>query len=354
MKELYGVPLKKQEITKRVGDMSQLADARLCELESGRGRGVRAVELKTGSGLNATILPDRGMDIAWAEYKGVPLAYISKAGVCSPWLFEEPGFGFMRNFTCGLLTTCGIANMGAVCTDQGKDYGLHGRISNIPAEDIGISKEWEGDDYVIRIRGKVRESAMFGENFTLTREISTKLGDTKITLHDTIENCSFQRQPYMILYHYNFGFPLVSATTKVYHSEGVVSPRDETARSGFDSYDTLQTPVPGFSEHCFNISMKDNRDDMLYACLFNRELNMGAYIRYRKNDLDYLNEWKQMGEGDYVFGWEPSNCLPEGREKARSNNRLPYLEPGETREYRFEIGVLENAGELAALGVKKP
>ena len=38
---------------------------------------------------------------------------------------------------------------------------------------------------------------------------------------------------------------------------------------------------------------------------------------------------------------EPANCLVEGRDKDRQRGLLQFLEPGESREYMLEIGVLD-------------
>ena len=130
---VYGKQLTKRELLKRVGDISQLAGARECTLESGKSRGVSVVDVKTGSGLNFTILPDRGMDIAWADYKGIALGFISKTGIVAPSYYEPNGNDFLRGFYGGLLTTCGLTYMGTACVDNGKSLGLHGRASNTPA-----------------------------------------------------------------------------------------------------------------------------------------------------------------------------------------------------------------------------
>ncbi|MEG2882882.1 MAG: DUF4432 family protein, partial [Christensenella sp.] len=82
--ELFGKRVTKEELTKRVGDMSQIADAREGVLSAGKADGVRVIDVKTGGGFSFSILPSRGMDIAWADYKGIPVAYIGKSGVVSP------------------------------------------------------------------------------------------------------------------------------------------------------------------------------------------------------------------------------------------------------------------------------
>ena len=147
--KLYGKELTKRELLQYVGDVSQIADAREGVMTAGKSDGVR-------SGLEFTVLPTRGMDISWASYQGKALSFVSKAGVGHPAYFEKDGFGFLRNFFCGLLTTCGLTYFGAPCVDNGEELGLHGRISNIPAKDVCVEKFWDGDDYIIRIRGQVR------------------------------------------------------------------------------------------------------------------------------------------------------------------------------------------------------
>ena len=102
---------------------------------------------------------------------------LSGTGITSPAYYEEPGLGWLRSFFVGLLTTCGITNAGAPSTDQGRAFGLHGRVSNAGAEDLAIDQEWEGDEYLLRLKGRMREVfPLVGENMTLTRRIETRLG----------------------------------------------------------------------------------------------------------------------------------------------------------------------------------
>ena len=151
MTELYGRPVSRASLSRRVGAMSQIAGARASVLASGLARGVEAVDVKTGTGFEFTVLPGRGLDIAWASYRGMPLSYIGKTGVVAPAYFTERGAtGFLRNFFAGLMTTAGLSNTGGPVEVDGAEFGLHGRISNIPAEDVGVTQQWVGDDYQIR------------------------------------------------------------------------------------------------------------------------------------------------------------------------------------------------------------
>ncbi len=340
---LFSQELSKIDFLKRVGDISQIAGAKMYELKGGKANGVRAVDIKTGR-FRFTVLLDRGMDIAWADYMGIPFSYISKVGICSPAFFEKDGLGFLRSFAGGLLTTCGLTYMGAPCNDMGEELGLHGRVSNIPADDVSVYAEWEGEEYLIKVRGKMRESRMFGENITLTREITTKLGSKSFSINDTVENLGFNEQPLMILYHFNFGYPIVDKNTILIQPETSVTPRDDESKKRIGRYNRFDAPKHNFKEQVFYHDMKPDTKGFVGACLFNEmmgEKGLGVYIRYKKHQLKHMVEWKQTGEGDYVVGLEPGTWYPEGRKKARELGQLDRLLPGEARNFQIEVGATE-------------
>src|SRR5215207_5289858 len=70
--------------------------------------GMRIIDAYSVSGLHFTILPDRGFDIWAADYKGIPLTWISQG---SP---HQPDFGqsWLRQFNGGLMVTAGLMNVG--------------------------------------------------------------------------------------------------------------------------------------------------------------------------------------------------------------------------------------------------
>lgn len=349
---LFGKEFTRNELMKRIGDISQVAGAKQVELKSGKAKGVSAIDVKTGTGFQFTVLPDRGMNIAWAEYKGIPLAFISKTGIVSPAFYEPEGVEWLRSFFAGLLTTCGLTHFGAPCVDQGESLGLHGRISNIPADDVNICNEWQGNDFIIKVTGNVKQSKVFGENLVLKREITAKLGENKLMIKDMVENCGFDEQPLMILYHCNFGYPIVSEKSRLITPKGTVIPKDEESKKGIESCYVFQEPTHQYKEQVFYHSLESNSEGITYGCLFNEELGtngMGAYVKFNKNQLPYFIEWKQMGEGDYVVGMEPASWLGEGRAEARKRGELQFIAPGEIREFDLEIGVVESKEDIQSL-----
>ena len=202
---------EKREILKYIGDFSQLFGVRECVLKGGRADGVRAIDVKNGSGLEFTVLPDRCMDIANLSFKGVNFSYLSKTGISSPAYYEPEGDEFLRNFYAGFMTTCGLRNIGAACVDDGERLTLHGRISSIPAEQVSATTQWISNEAVMRVSGSMRESKVFGENLILSREIIVKYSENIIYINDTIENLGFRDEPFMLLYHCNLGYPLLSS-----------------------------------------------------------------------------------------------------------------------------------------------
>ncbi len=334
MANLFGKEYTKSELRKRVGDISQLGGAQEFTYTSGKANGTKAIEVKNGSGLRFVILPGRGMDIAYAEFQGIPFSYISKTGIVEAAHYDEPDF--LRSFTAGLLTTCGLTYMGAPCEDQGQKLGAHGRIANLPAFDVGIVQEWREDDYVIEVRGKVREAAVFEENMVLTRTITTKFGDNRIYIHDEIENEGFTETPLMVLYHMNFGFPLISSSTVLSTNCENARPRDEVAKPGMDTSCNFSEPVLNYQEQVF---YRDAVEDS-FAKLENPDLGLAVKVEFSGDELPYLVEWKQMGEQEYVVGLEPATYPPDGRAAARQRGELLCLKPQEIRTHNLVVEVI--------------
>ncbi len=335
MFKIFGETLCKQELRARVGDMSQVAGALPITYEDGKARGTRAVEVRNGSGLRFVVMLDRGMDISYAEYKGVPFSYISKTGVVSPSYYDEKDF--LRSFTAGLLTTCGLTYMGGACVDEGQELGLHGRIGNIPAYDVSVKQEWVADDFVISVSGKLREASVFGANMVLTRTITTKLGDDHIYIQDKVENEGFAKSPFMLLYHMNFGYPLLSEHTVLETNCINCRPQGEVAAKGMGEECEFTAPIKDYAEQVFH------RDTVAesYAELTNPKLGMAAGVSFCGDQLPYFVEWKQVGEQEYVVGLEPATYPPLGRAVARARGELEFMEPGEVRHFDLTVSVRE-------------
>ena len=339
-------------VGKYVGDLSQLAGVKRFTFAEGKAKGVEAFEVRTGGGLNYTVLADRCLDIAWAEYRGVPFGYIANAGVVAPAYFDPSGANYLNSFTAGLLSTCGLTYLGAPCRDGDEELGLHGRIGNTPAGEIGAAVEWPAKDPRVVIAGKVRESRLFGADLILSRNIESPLGQNKIRITDRVRNAGFEPQPLMFLYHVNLGYPLLQENSELIAPVKSVVPRDAAAQPGLSAHLRMEPPRKGYAEQVFYLDLAADADGMTSVALVNMELGFGVYERFNLRQLPRFIQWKQMGEGFYVLGLEPGNCYVEGRAKERQRGTLQSIEPGETREFSLEIGVLEGKEEIEAFRAK--
>ena len=345
---VFGKTLSKREFLERFAHPSQFAGAIPCILDYGKATGLKAVRVYTGAGLDFTILPTRGMDIAWATFNGKSLGFLSKTGPVHPRYYESKGLEWLRTFFGGLLTTCGLTYMGAPCIDEGEELGLHGRITNIEAEDISIEQEWQDDEYIISVKGKVAEVKFFGVNLQLTRKITVIAGQNIIKIDDTIENLGFKEEPLMVLYHFNFGYPLLSETAKLYASGNKVIPRDEEAKSnrGVEEYNVFQPPTKDYKEKVFFLDLKADKNGMTKIVLINEAMGIGIYEKFNKNQLPKFTEWKMMGQSEYVLGLEPGTAVPNGRKWVREQGELMLIQPGEVKTFSIELGVLENKAQF--------
>ncbi|MHB1348217.1 MAG: aldose 1-epimerase family protein [Candidatus Humimicrobiaceae bacterium] len=351
--KLYGQDLSKSELLKRVGDISQLGGAKVYELTDGASRGIRAADIRTPSGIDMTVLIDRAMDISNLYYRNIPLAWKSTVKDISGAYYDNKGTNWLRIFFGGLLTTCGLSSAGGPSSDSGEDFGLHGRITSLPAELVSLGNRWEDDDLIVEIVGKIRESRVFGEKLEITRKISCSFTKPEITVEDAIENIGFEKTPLMVLYHINIGYPLLDRNSELIEPESEVTPYSDESKKGFEVFNKFDSPVHGFKEQVFFHDIKADSEGKCNAALINESFNngngLGLSLSFNKDNLNYLVQWKQIGEGEYVCGMEPANCKIFGRAEERKAGRLQFIEPGEIKKYKLEFKILSSNDEIARL-----
>ncbi len=337
----------RSEVLRRVGNVSQLAGTRHTVLAEGRAKGIAAIDFDTGAGLRFIVLPDRGLDISAAGYRGTNLVYQTPNGEVHPAFYEPEGLGWLRTFFGGLLTTCGLTYLGAPGRDGDEDLGLHGRYAATPARRVCDRSRWEGDDYVLEVSGVMEECRLFGDKLRLTRTITTRAGAKSLAIHDVVENFGHRPSPFTILYHINFGFPLLDAGSRAIVAAAESTPYDARSAEGMPDMLAFSDPVPLYEEQNFSHRMGIDAEGWTCAALINPTLHggLGVYIKFDGRALPYLNEWKMMGEGDYVAALEPCNAPCENRGSLRAKDLLPYLAAGAAQELRVEIGVLEGEAE---------
>jgi hypothetical protein len=341
MPTLFGTQLTIHELKDRIGDLSQVAGIRPLTLSAGKEEGVRAAEVRTGSGLRYLISLDRGMDISLADYRGIPLAWRSVHGDVHPSYYNPEGTGWIDSFPGGLMTGCGMTSVGSPSVDDGEQLGLHGRLSHIPAVQTTMRTIEQSDATVFDVSGEIRETSLFKYDLLLRRSIRSALGESVIHISDTVVNQGHSIAPLMMLYHINIGWPLLSPDATLFLNSRETVPRDEAARKGLSGFRTFTEPQPVYEEQVFYHDPVPDSESYAHVMLVNRRLELAMHVRYRTRELHRLVQWKMLRKGFYVLGIEPANCRAEGRAKERERGTLRFLQPGETTGFDVTIGIYE-------------
>ncbi len=312
-----------------IGNNSQLFDVRQYTLTDGRANGTRAISIWNGGGLSFTLLPDRCLDIAEVRYNGNNMSYITPSGIVNPAYFDPHGTSWLRSFGGGFLTTCGLQNIGTA--DGTEDLTMHGRIANIPSENLSV--DLAPDGLSVTVRGTVREAVLFGCKLSLRREYRCAYGEDKISFTDVITNEGFERVPVSALYHMNIGYPLLSEKAKLVIPSAEITARDDHAAEHLGEWSKLLAPQHGFREMCYYHRLEENS----YG-IDNPSIGTSMRISFESDGmLDRLVQWRMLGEGEYVMGLEAASCTLEGRADAVKNGSQKYLDPEQSFTNRFCI-----------------
>src|SRR3712207_1404049 len=343
MPEIWDKNYRREDLLRCVGRLEQVAGVRLVTLGDGTERGVRVLEFRTGTGFAFDVVVDRAFDVGRCEISGRPLSWLSGVGFAGPWYYEPEGLGFFRTFGGGLLTTCGLEPTLFMAEDTAEQYhyppketeshGLHGRVSNLPARLVGYGERWEGDECVLWAEGEVRQAAVFGENLVLRRCVEARVGESRLGIHDRVENAGFEPTPHMYLYHVNVGWPVVVEGAELLAPAGAVSPRGDYPAEG---YGRFHVPEAGYVERVFEHDLAAEGDGTVPVGIANRGAGLGLYQLYNRDQLPHHFVWRMLGEGTYVVGVEPSTNRTAGWLDARERGELVELSP-RSEEHTSEL-----------------
>ncbi|RMG01297.1 MAG: DUF4432 family protein, partial [Planctomycetota bacterium] len=195
-------------------DKAEIAKSRL---RGGLSDGVEVVGLDNGR-MQLTILPTRGMGIWQAVVDNLRLGWQAPTrGPVHPAyvpIWDPSGLGWLDGFD-ELVVRCGLESNGApeFHPNGTLRYPLHGKIANRPAHKVVA--EVDEDAGTLAVVGEVDETRLFFTKLRLSTRIETRVGSTSFTITDTVENLSAEPTDMELLYHINFGTPLLKSPTSV-------------------------------------------------------------------------------------------------------------------------------------------
>lgn len=322
-------------------------------LKGGLRENVAAVRVDNGT-LAFELLATRGMGIWKAWIGDEEIGWQSPiAGPVHPSfvpLAEPSGLGWLDGFD-ELLVRCGLESNGAPeFNDQGKlVYGLHGRIANRPAERVEIEIDNESGE--LKVTGDVTETRFLFRRLRLRSATSTRVGETVIRIRDELINESDQPTTVQMLYHVNFGTPLLETGSRFVAPVAELAPRDPRAAEGLDQWSTYGDAEAGYAEQVYFMKLATDADGRSFAALRNAAGTRAVLLRFSTDQLPCFTLWKNTaGRADgYVTGLEPGTNFPNVKSYEQQQNRVVSLEPGQTYPIDLEMEVVADANRVAEL-----
>ena len=324
-------------------------------LHGGKQEGVDIVTIDNGR-LTIVVVPTRGMSILGVTMGSLRLGWDSPVReVVHPAhinLHDRGGLGWLDGFN-EWLVRCGLEFAGHPGTDTFKDntgadaeqvLTLHGKIGNIPASEVKVWIDKE-PPYEIHLQGRVNERSFNGAALELDTEIATQPGSNRFRLNDGITNRGAQPQEYEIIYHANFGRPILEAGASMVVPLRRLQPMSAAAKLNLNRFDQFSGPTAGQKENVFLIEPLSDADGDTTILIQNADKTLGCSMHYSVDLLPLLTVWKNLAaeRSGYVVGIEPGTNYPFNRRLERKAGRLKKLGPGATRKFELTYTLLDDA-----------
>lgn len=320
-------------------------------LRGGLCDGVDVLQVDNGVLTFATLLT-RGMGLWRMEVGGETIGWKSPVrGPVHPKfvpLTEPSGLGWLDGFD-ELLVRCGLESNGAPeFNDSGQlIYPLHGRIANKPAHKVTVSADSESGE--ITVTGVVEETRFHFLKLRLTATYITRPGDESLRVQDCVENFSGSDAEMQMLYHINFGEPLLDAGARFVAPVKAVAPRNEHAAAGIATWNEYAAAKPGYSEEVYFMELLGDEDGGTRALLKNAQGDRGVSVRCNTQQLPCFTLWKNTisSPDGYVTGLEPGTNFPNPRSFEGQQKRTVSLASGQSAQFDLTLEIHQRAEQVA-------
>jgi hypothetical protein len=318
-------------------------------LHGGKQDGVDLIVIDNGR-MTITLVPTRGMGILRVVSGDLRLGWDSPVHeVVHPKyvnLEARGGLGWLEGFN-EWMARCGLEWAGHPGQDRfvnnlgeqaEMNLTLHGKVENIPASEVEVIVEREPRPR-IRVRGRVDERAFYGPKLELWTEVWTEPGSTSLHIEDALTNRGAFEQEFQVLYHTNYGPPLLGAGARFSAAIQRVTPFNAHAAEDVATYAEYQGPVRGFIEQVYDLHPYADADGRSLLMLRNAAGDRAVSMGFAVAELPYVTLWKNLTalEEGYVTGLEPGTGFPATRRLEREAGRVPKLKPGEARRFAIDV-----------------
>jgi hypothetical protein len=209
----------------------------------------------------------------------------------------------------------------------------------------------------------VHEQAFYGPKLELDTEISTLPGSSVFRIDDHVVNHEAFAQEFELLYHCNFGPPLLEKGSQVIAATRSIAPFNEHAAEGLANWNTYDGPTRGFIEQVYCLEPLADTEGHAFVMLENAAQDRAVSMRWKPDELPHLTVWKNTAavEDGYVTGLEPGTNFAYNRRVERLAGRVPKLAPQQERRFTIDVGihigkteVAGKAAEIAKLQSSQP
>ena len=320
-------------------------------LQGGLRAGVLLVELVAGD-TRLFVLPDRGLGI-WKMCAGqVELGWQSPVqGPVHPSFVrvDEPsGLGWLAGFD-ELVCRCGLISNGAPDFDASGRlaHGLHGRIANLPATSLEVALDDTAG--TISLTGSVHETRFLQHSLRMTTTLTLRADRPSVAWTDRVENVSQRPAEIQMLYHCNFGPPLLGEGAELVAAVEELAPRDGAAVGDVLSWNRYAAPQAGRGEQVHFCQIRPDDEGMATAMLVAPSGDQAARLSWHASTLPCFTLWKNQGglADGYVTGLEPGTNYPNPRSFESEQHRVVPLAAGESVEFSLQLEHLAGSAVAA-------
>jgi hypothetical protein len=319
-------------------------------LHGGRQEGVQVIEVDNGA-MTFTVVPTRGFEVWKANAGTLRLGWDSPVhDIIHPSyirLTDNGGQGWVAGFG-GLMARGGLASFGSPVQDGDQQLTLHGHVDYIPASYVSV--RYEAGRLILR--GVVDDFQSFNQQLRLISEISAPIGKPQIQFDDQVTNMSDAPQEIELLYHTNFGTPILGAGAEFVAPVKQVAPMTPaSAAGGMEDWNRYSGPhASGYAAKVFNMQLYADARGETKAMLKSADGAQGVLMQFDTHGLPYMSLWKNeiTAKGGYVTGLEPGTGFPNARPVERAAGRVPKLQGGESHHVHLVITALTSKAEVDA------
>lgn len=320
-------------------------------LKGGKQAGSEVITITSGDFI-IKLSPTRGMGILSVEGEGIRLGWDSPVNeVVHPSfinLESRGGLGWLDGFN-EMMVRCGFEWSGHATKADNMVYTLHGRAANTPVSKLIVDIN-DYAPYTITVKGLIKENTFKKSQLETWATLSYTPGSRSFIVKDKVTNQSDYPRDYQIIYHSNFGTPILEQGARFIAPVKQISPFNHYAISGLATWQTYLAPTPNFDEMVFNVIPYADKQGKTQVMLTNKDGDKGAGIAYNINQLPVLSLWKNTDtlKQGYVTGLEPGTSFAYPVTIERQQGRVPQLAPKQSVEFSLTYSLLANKADVTA------